>query len=1117
MGGDPRSPYSFACSEAVRRGIEVEKVPRGDVRLHGGRALYDPDALLILHEEVADEFIEAFLVAHEIGHVALGGGTESWQTQSADPFRASEAAPVGVERVIDYSHRERREIQMDLFAREFLLPRGWLRKLHLAGETAVQIATRCKAPHSIVAQQLFDALLLPTVDLTPSKSAPVRPLDESQRRAVKHRGLPFLLEAGPGTGKTQTLVGRVCALLGEGVVSSKILVLTFSNRAAGELSERISALAPDAVTSMWIGTFHGFGLDLVHRFHELLELPAEPKLLDRTDAIELLENEYPRLGLKYFKSLNDPSEPLGRILNAISRAKDEVVDAAEYHNLSAKMRSVAVSEAEILAAEKCLEVARVYAAYEALKKSRGAIDFGDLVALPVRLCDSFPQVKQHLQNIYEHVLVDEFQDVNRSSVRLLNSLTKEGANLWVVGDVKQSIYRFRGASSFNVRRFGKEDFPGGKRSRLSVNYRSVAEVRDTFVRFASAMEVAAGSDTKLDAERGVSGKKPKYTAVSSDDDEILAVAESIEEMRGLAHGYRGQAVLCAGNDRLSRFAEGLEQLGIPILYLGSLFERDEVKDLLSLLSLLVDRRAMGLVRIATMNDYAMSLSDVACILGYLAEHGDEALQWTKDFAKIPKLSGQGIDAIHRLSQLFEGFKPSATPWTVLATILLDRTRMVATIAEKTDVRSRARGIAIWQFMNFLRAQVPGRGLPIVKVLDRIRSLLLNSDDRDLRQLPAAAQSLDAVRLMTIHGSKGLQFPVVHIPGLTAASLPRPASAAFSRGILPPIGLIQGASGSAEEAVASAHVEEQECLFFVAISRARDHLRLYSPTQTANGRSRPRSPFIDRLGSTISIGRLTPKGKMPPTAGELQVDLRFDGKFEFSDYQLSLYERCPRRFFYTHILGIGGRRTESAFMRLHVAVQHVLDSIAANGTEPISTAATQLLLDQAWETKGPGPDGYGEEYKAIAWDLLQYFVAATAGMKRAAPPVLRIPVSGGEIIVTPDFLLTDEAGGTVFRRVRTGHKRSKEGNDLTAAAFHIAATDHSAGCTVELVHLADGEITTVNMSRTVLSNRKAKIAEMLDAVRSGKFPLDEQMTCPRCPAFFVCGSLPIGPLQKKFVR
>lgn len=448
-GHDPWKPYEFAVAEADRRGFDVESTKKGSPSLRGARARFFPQEKFILHEKCTTLFEQAFLVAHEIGHAELGDGIEEDdQGYTIDPARTAEASPMGAERVVDYSRRQRREVQMDLFAREFLLPRHVVKTLYLDGMSALSIAEKLGAPFDVVAQQIFDALLLPPPLPEDTEPAIEYPLNAEQEKAAAHRGPAFLLEAGPGTGKTQTLVGRVKGLLSDGVDPRKILLLTFSNKAAGEMAERIARVDTEAAAAMWIGTFHSFGLDLVRRFHDELNLPPDPRLLDRTEAVELLEHEFPVLDLVHYRNLYDPTRVIADILTGISRAKDEVVDANTYLALAQAMRDRAVGIEDIATAEKAIEVAKVYATYETLKKQARCIDFGDLVSLPVTLLEENEAIRSHIQSTYEHVLVDEYQDVNHSSVRLLKALCGDGENLWVVGDAKQSIYRFRGASSF---------------------------------------------------------------------------------------------------------------------------------------------------------------------------------------------------------------------------------------------------------------------------------------------------------------------------------------------------------------------------------------------------------------------------------------------------------------------------------------------------------------------------------------------------------------------------------------------------------------------------------------------------------------------------------------------
>jgi Zn-dependent peptidase ImmA (M78 family) len=205
-GDDPTRPYLFAKAQAGHCDIDVEACQRGASILDGGRAKLIAARSMILHEDSGSEFDQAFLVAHELGHAVLGDGTGHVVSEGMDPARPAEPSPVGVDRVVDYGRRQRREIQMDLFARELLLPRSLVRRLHVdENMSATAIAQRFQAPFNVVAQQLLDALLLPAVEAKAEETKPPTALNKLQGDAAKHRGGPYLLEAGPGTGKTRTL------------------------------------------------------------------------------------------------------------------------------------------------------------------------------------------------------------------------------------------------------------------------------------------------------------------------------------------------------------------------------------------------------------------------------------------------------------------------------------------------------------------------------------------------------------------------------------------------------------------------------------------------------------------------------------------------------------------------------------------------------------------------------------------------------------------------------------------------------------------------------------------------------------------------------------------------
>ncbi|MFW1676484.1 UvrD-helicase domain-containing protein [Pontibacter sp. JAM-7] len=1115
-GGDISNPLAFASAEAERRDIELCALPADDPQLKGGRAVYDSHGDTILYENCGSDFERAFLIAHEIAHLVLEGGEEDFIAEDVDAARSSEEPAVGVERVLDYGSHEHREVVMDIFAREFLLPRSLLRRWHIdENTTSLDIANRIGAPHAVVQQQLLDALLLPANSI-PVQSIAKKPSepDQSQVDAADHRGTPYQLQAGPGTGKTTTLVRRVLGLLDEGVEPASILVLTFSNKAAGELRERIAAKAPEAVATLWIGTFHAFGLDIIHRFNEPLGLSDNPSVIGRYEAIELLEDELTKLPLKHYQNVYDPTLNLNDMLSAISRAKDEVVNATRYRELAESMRTTANSDDQRLQAEKCLEVAALYERYEQLLKARDALDFGDLVLLPTMLVETNERVSRSLAERHQHILVDEYQDVNRASVRLLKAIAGKGEKLWVVGDSCQSIYRFRGASSINMQRF-IEDFPGAKAEQLAVNYRSVAEVINLYSTFSTNMKASVGVlPLNLDPKRGGSGELPEFRVAGKPDDEIAAIAAAIEEKIEQGFAYEKQAVLCTSNARLSEVAGKLEHQGIPVLYLGSLFERAEIRDLLSLLSLLVDKRALGLIRAAGLPSMTMTVNDVQSVSQYIKEKDLPALGWVDCIDDINPLSDAGRKSLQHLISVLHGFSKQDSPWSVLATLVIDRLGIAKEIAQSDQIQKRMQGIAIWQLLNFCRKRVNGRGLLIERLLFRIRRIVQLSEDRDIRQLPQAAMNLQGVRLMTIHASKGLEFDVVHLPGMISTGLPGNNK---SPNCLPPDGLIEGTEElTGKEAIKRGHDEEEECKFFVAASRARDRLILYASSVQNSGKNRSPSKYIERIcGYIQQINQPSLLSANDAPAQLIATDTG-DGLL-ISDKQLGLYNGCPRRFLYTHGLALGGKRTESAFLQMHNVVYDVIDWLKTSYPES-NPAAAELdeQFQRSWHAKGPVDHGYAEDYQRIGYRLVEFLLETRQDKQLVKPEELQLSFPDGVVTVLPDEVFVDESGRHSIRRIKTGKQRSNEFDQLEYSVLLEAAERRfGKGTEVEAVHLAGETQEAVSITDKKRGGRLEKSSSALTAISGGSYSAAPSTRgCPTCPNFFICGDVPQGKVTIK---
>lgn len=1115
-GANPNQPMEIVLAAVKHLDLELAWLPVGDPALKGARALFDQQAGLICCVAEGDTTIRVSLVAHELGHVCVHESSAECASDDIDPSRSTEAAPVGLQRVEDYGVRERRELQANVFAREFLLPRTEARRKYLAGEGASVIAQALQLPIDLVRQQLFDALLLPAApseqDLTHER--PGYP-DSSQDRAAEHRGSAFQLQAGPGTGKTRTLVKRVLSLLRDGIDPSSILVLTFSNRAAGELSERLTTAVSKEAPKLWIGTFHAFGLDLIRRYHDKLDLPPDPPLFDRSDAIEVLEEILPTLPLVHYRNLWDPVLVLRDIIGAISRAKDELVDADHYRVLAQGMLDHPADVDNQEQAAKAMEIAHVYKIYEETLRARRAVDFGDLIMRPTLLLEGDKAVRTAVRLRHRHVLVDEYQDVNRASARLLRSLAGDGRRLWVVGDARQSIYRFRGASSINMVRF-TEEYPDVVVDRLSVNYRSTQEIINAFEAVAPHMGASQGMlPLELESAAGSSGIHPQLRRFDTLDDEAAGIAASVLELEANGVRRRDQAVLCRTNSRLNDIAIALEVRGIPVLHLGSLFERDEIRDLLALLTLSVDPFGDGLARVGTMPRYDVPLQDIRSSIRRLRETSGAAAGKIRDIANDAALSREGSRGLALLGTDLGGIPSAASAWEFLAIYLLDRTDLLARLAMLDGVSDRMGALAIWQFLNFVRDRSPiGAGAPIQRTLDRVRQLVLLAEERDLRQIPAGALHIDAVRLMTVHGSKGLEFEAVHIPGLTVASFP---SSNRGQRCPPPAGMIEGAGSLVGSEIATeVHTMEEECLFFVALSRARKHLRLYHARKQQNGKNRNPSPYLAWISAALTEIQRPAVLPLPTDAPQSKpISVTWSDDWSVTDSRLRTYDQCPRRFFYTHVLGLGGKRKRTAFSQTHDCLYELIQWLAEARIEGAgSHAEASLEFERLWRAKGPVDHGFAADYRRLADRLVDALVRSGAGQHFRRSEPLAIDFTGGRVIVVPDEMRELPNGAVVLRRVRTGYKRDQEYDELEYTLYHLAGSArYGTSYSVEALHLTDETFEPVTITPTKMKNRKEKSEAMVADIDRGHFPPNpDAVTCPRCPHFFVCAAVGRGHLS-----
>lgn len=1073
------------------KGFQVHRVAPGDSNLDGTDAKLSREWSTVHLRDDLTGPQQACHLAHELGHIDLHRPDEPCEADDADLIEASSRA---MARIAAYGPRERRELQANVYAREFLLPRNLAREMFLEERLgAGEIAARLGLPIAVVRRQLLDAILLQDVAATvePPETRPQTRRDKSQEEAAGYtKSQALLVEAGPGSGKTRTLVARINHLLATGTAASAILALTFSNKAAAELSERVSRQHPEAATEIWSGTFHAFGLELMRRHYDRLGLEPEIRLIDRAQAVELLEDRLPLLQLRHFHDLRNPGERLSQMLRAISRAKDELVDPAAFRKMAEQALTAAGSDDAVKDAEKAVDTARVYELYETALGDRGLVDFGDLVMRPSLLLESDPEIRAMTQARHRHILVDEYQDVNRASARLLAGLYGPETCIWVVGDARQSIYRFRGASSVNMGRFEK-DFTGGERTSLAFNYRSTEHIVGLCRRFAH--EMRAGRDGLAYAARAArteEGTETKLLVGADDDSEAELLAREILSLQQNGVTLSNQAVLARTNARLDVLADELLRRDIPVLQLGSFFEREEVRDVLSVLTLLAEANGGALARVAAYREIDLKAADVIALVRAARERNVPMLDILAKADSV--LSDPGAQGAARLSRLLEGLNGYLPAFEVAAIWLLERTDYLRELAACEGVSADLRRAALRQLMDFLdQTELDGRPLSAAGALRRVRTSTLLADDRDLRE-PALGTEVDAVRLMTVHGAKGLEFAAVHVVGLHERGMPK----SYRREQCPPPPQIDDGRDPKQ-----AHEEEEECAFFVAISRAEDHLRLYH-TEKAAKQSRKRSRFLDRL-APLETDRLATDPS--PAAATLPSLVPHEAD-RLSLQDVREFEQCPLKVAYRRVMGIRARRYEGPYLKTSTVIYSVIDrlgEILTLGTD--RHLALNEVFQEAWQSRGPVGDVAEAEYRSLAQAQIDGLRDLTSGFDASGTDTLSLSIGSGHLDVPAPLVRHGPSGRTVARFSDGGRSTSdmqrRLSNRLPVAAVRASL---GASAEVEIAHLGDRNIVPIARRPDQSAEDLARAEAILAAIRQGRLPPKREMRiCMRCAYFFSC--------------
>lgn len=1026
----------------------------------------------------------AFLVAHEFGHWKLHHeGHEGCHKVVDSNLKPEDGDTFGAQKIEAYGARERAELQANIFARELLLPRAVARELFLAGKSATQLAQDLDLPLELVRQQLFDGLLLPEPPTSSDElPQPITPTQE-QIAAATSSAKTSLVVAGPGTGKTATLLMRVQHLLAMGAKPEELLLLTFSNRAARELVDRLQELGVPNAHDVWVGTFHAFGLEFLRKNHEQFGLRPRFGVADKMAQIAVLEPHIYGLGLTAFNPLGDPLDWLKDVVSIIQRAKDELADADEF--AAAVEKSALDTPAEAVAKQH--DIVKLYRCYQSKMHANGnLVDMGDLVMLPaLALTKGFAKYTASVGR-FKHILIDEYQDVNRASAQLVKAFAAHAESLWVVGDARQAIYRFRGASMRNIVRFC-DDFPIHTTFPLNENRRSFEEVIRVFEhtgREGNPLQMVLPLDD-VGSARGYSGIKPRHIQCATDDVVHGELAANVRRIHGMGVAYRDQVILASTHETCSTAADCLNKAGVPALHLGDIFQRPEVKDLLALLQLFIDRSGSGVLRVSRLPGLELPPADVEKLLGWCKTNRPDPLTWVA--APPSGLSSKGMAALQRWATTFYGLKSGDSPWEVTCQLLLDRTDILRAHLLGNSILDITRRIALWQFIYYLRVPDGGRAYQTVgSFLTRLRRRLRVGDDRELRIPPPEADSLDAVAVMTIHGSKGLEFEAVHLVDIDARH--------FRVGTdsdLMPQSLLQSIAPMENFEEQS----EASNKLYVALSRAREHLVLYETKAMYNAACvaaiTGAAHLLERTQGKATASKTPepPSGSnpiSPPVAYELTGFLS--------------YRVCPRRYYYDFIKELSPAVGLHPASLIEGAVMREL--FAPYGEEPGEPPAE---VAKVLANLGPAFKDSVPHLRAYADQLLDSGRTWLGAPRAAMAKPFDIKCADIPLHVSPHRVTKTNSGSVVkieFVRVKPSGKLSRQHKILKWVLKYLAESYPRNSFQGSIFVLSTGTEESVSPYRSLPDD--FFLVPIAKALMGGNFEAKPNpWECPKCRHFLHC--------------
>lgn len=974
----------------------------------------------------------------------------------------------------------------------------------------------------------------------PRASDPYEQLNPEQRRAVTHGRGPLLVVAGAGTGKTRVIIERIRYLLESNpeLSGENILGLTFTDKAAAEMKERVMSAVGERGAGVWLGTFHGFCQSL------LAELQPDLKVLEEVDHWILLRRNMAQLGLRHYKRLAEPGRFLSDFVKFFARCQDELVTPAEYEAHVAAARAALEREQAALdpetqderreEVERQEEVARAYRASDELARPRRLYPFGALLLDAVRELRANPELLRYLRARYHHIVVDEFQDTNVAQIELLALLAGDRRNILAVGDDDQAIYRFRGASfgSFKLfaeRFLGRPFAPGDAEApvvKLVRNYRSTKRILRV-----AGQTIAQNADRIFRDKQLVTthaeGDRVQVVECGSAEEEAHWIAAELERRHERGDPWSAFAVLYRAHHHRDALVEALVRRGIPFVIKNlSILGNPLVRDLIAHLRLVVTASDdVACARVLAAPAWGLEPGDVVRLAERARARREPSLWKALETAQgEPGFAG----GAHRTAELIRWMKS-----------LRDRARVLPASA------------LVDALIGDLVAGLGVVGLPTAadrRALERFRKFVADweakGETQELREFveyleyfreAGAAITLEeearenALQLMTVHAAKGLEFDQVFVIRLSRRQFP----------VNPRKRVLEFPPELMKEAlpVGDSHVQEERRLFYVALTRARKRLTL---TAVVNKQAKV-SPFVEDVLLEPKVKRqdvqqLAPKVALPaagPAAAARRqlfapqdLDARAYSRVAgwaatyhppvsapllLSASAVETYQQCPQKYLLRQMWSLrGGPRAALTFGDvMHKTIRQLVESVKKKRRMPFEEVAQ--IFHREWSAGG-FQDAYQEEaYKKAGLEQLEAFHRSYT----AEPADVLHQERAFELPLADDVIVTgrmDQINRLGPREVeivdyKTGRPREQQDakKSLQLSMYALAARDVLELEPVRLTffNLTTNERVSVVHSEKELARARAAVEEAAASIRAGEFPARPTQQCRHCDYTLVC--------------